>query len=395
VGIIVFAARMSPNHSERTRRETNFKINSLQRLIEALDTVEKVFGRALDQFKGKNGQKSSPLTRDIIEPRSLGIHFTYFKDYPLSVSTHILQRIQAKSKSELSALKKKKEWLKEFQGAILTKQDDNWQSNKDQGTLPKIEEGCLCTPKIGLVKVLRQENGLFGLTEEYTYFGEQAVKSDSGWSPGLSHEDETHKHECVYHTTNKVPDKCSINAASKLQNGSRDYEGEQLYADIIDLNVMEKLNGMDAKARGDYTAQFYEELFQENDWLLPAKRKDNASKKLHSFENEAQSIEQSITSSRDAARKRNRGFDKYNSQCSDLARLFSGKKKDRNNIRERKLQTQRVAQCQDYPENQLISKNEKNKVLRRKQRTQQEPQNVTERYCTLHKNARAFRSEEE
>jgi len=360
VGIIVFAARMSPNHSERTRRETNFKINSLLHLLEALDTVEKVLGRALDQFKGKNGQKPSPLTRDIIEPRSLGIHFTYFKDYPLSVSTHILRKIQAKSKSELSAMKKKKEWLKKVQAAILTEQDDNWQSNKDQGTLPKIDEGCLCTPKIGLVKVLRQENGLFGLTEEYTYFGEQALKSDSGWSPGLSQEDETHKHECVYHTTNKVPDKCSINAASKLQNGSRDNEGEQLYADIIDLNVMEKLNGMDAKARGDYTAQFYEELFQENDWLLPAKRKDNASKKLHSFENEAQSIEQSITS-RDAARKRNRGFDKYNSQCSDLARLFSGKKKDRNNIRERKLQTQRVAQSQDCPENQLISKNEKKK----------------------------------
>jgi len=384
VGIIVFAARMSPNHSERTRRETNFKINSLQRLIEALDTVEKVFGRALDQFKGKNGQKSSPLTRDIIEPRSLGIHFTYFKDYPLSVSTHILRKIQAKSKSELSAMKKKKEWLKKVQAAILTEQDDNWQSNKDQGTLPKIDEGCLCTPKIELVKVLRHENGLFGLTEEYTYFGEKAVKSDSVWSPGLSQEDETHKQEW-----------CSVKAASKLQNGLRDNEGEQLYTDIIDLNVMEKLNGMDPEARGDYTAQFYEELFQENDWLLPAKRKGNASKTLHSFENKAPSTEQSITSSRDAARKRNRRFDKYNSQGSDLARLFSGKKKDRSSVRERKFQTQRAAQCQDCPENQLISNNEKKKVLRRRQRTQQEPQNVTERYCTLQKNVRACRSEEE
>jgi len=366
---------MSPNHCERMRRETNFKISSLLRLLEAFDIVEKVFGQALDQLKRKNGQKPSPLTRDIIEPGSLGVHFPFFKDYPLSVSTHILRRIQAKSNSELAALKKKKEWLKKFQGAILPKQDHNWQSKKDQGTLPKIQEGCLCTPKI-VVKVLRQANGLFRLTEEYTYFGEQAVKSDSSRSTNFSQEDETHKQECMigYNTISKLPDKSSVKMASKLQNVSADDDGEQLYSDIIDFNVMEKLNAMDPKARGDYTAQFYEELFQENDWLLTAKKTDNVSKVLHSFGHRAHSMEQSVTSTRDAARKRIRGRDKYNAQCSDLARLFSGKRKDRNTVRERKLQTQRVVQCQDWLENLQISNNEKNKVLRRRQRTQQEPQ---------------------
>merc|ERR1719245_1352437 len=114
---------------------------------------------------------------------------------------------------------------------------------------------------------------------------------------------------------------------------------------------------MDPKARGDYTAQFYKELFQENDWLLPVRKKGSASNALPSFENKEQSTEQSITSNSVTVRKRNRGQDKYSAQCSDLARLFSAKKKDRHITRERKLQTQRAVQCQELPKNQLISKN--------------------------------------
>jgi len=364
---------MSHNHSERMRRETNLKINSLLRLLEALDTVEKVLGQAVAQFKRDNGQKPFPLTRDIIEPSSLGIHFTYFKDYPLSVSTHLLQRVQAKSKSELSALRKKKERLKKYQGAILTMQDHNYKSIKEQGTLPKIDEGCLCTPQIGLGKVRRLANGLFWLTEEYTYLGEQEVDSVSASSPSLWQEGKilNKKGTIVCNSNSKLSDKMSVKVAPKL-HGSRDNACEQLYTDIIDFTVMEKLNAMDPKARGDYTAQFYKELFQENDWLLPVRKKDSASKALHSFENK----EQSITSNRETVRKRNRGRDKYSARSSDLARLFSGKKKDRHITRERKLQTQRAVQCQEVPKDQLISKNKNRQVLRRRQRAQQAPETL-------------------
>jgi len=319
---------------ERSRRETNVKIKSLSRLLEALDTVEEVLGRAADRFRASGGQDPSPLTKDIIEPNTLGIYFSYLKDLPLKVSSHLLRRKQADSKNELSALQKKQKRLATCQGTIPLKKDHTY------STLPKIEEDRLCTPKISLAKVRRDENGLFKLTEEYTNMGDEEVEVSKI----------------------KLPTCLTIDSSDSKDTDSN------LYSDLIDFDVMIKLDGMDPKTRGDYTSQFYRELFVESDWLHSAKKKDNVTKGLLSGENKDRSSEQSLITSRQT-RKRKKAR-----PSSDLMKLFIGKKKGRTHkTRERKLQTQKAVRSQECSMDQLKSENQSKRVSRQTQGTQQQP----------------------
>jgi len=354
---------------ERSRKETDVKIRSLSGLLETLNTVEEVLGRALDRFQVSNEQKSSPLTKDVIEQSSLGIHFTYFKDLPITVSCDLLRRKKAESESELMALQKKQKRLERCQSTILLEKNHNYQVGKEPSTLPKIEEGRLCTPKIRLGKVRRDEKGLFKLTEEYTYMGEEQIKSAWGKSSSLNSSEmlEGRKKE-VKKKVQCSPIKASPEespvevTAQQTQEVSdpKDKDGEHLYSNLIDFEVMEKLDGMDPKTRGDYTAQFYRELFEGNDWLLSAKKKVNGQKALDSVENKDLSFEQPAVFSRDAARAQSVGRGR---PSSDLARLFTGKKKGRPETkRERKLQTQKATQVQQCPKDRLISKNKSKRV---------------------------------
>jgi len=322
---------------ERSRKETNVKIKSLSRLLEALDTVAEVLGRAADRFQAKGGQNPSPLTKDIVEPNTLGIHFSYFKDLPLKVSSRLLRRKQAESESELSALQKKQQRLATCQGTIPVEKDHNYQARKKLSTLPRIEEDRLCTPKISLAKVRMDENGLFKLTEEYTNMGEEEVEGSAVKSPIWD---------------------------SRDGSDSKDSHGSALYSDLIDFDVMEKLHGMDPKTRGDFTAQFYRELFEESDWLLPAKKKENT---VNAFvKTMDHSIEQPAVSTREAVRARKKARDVHRGLCSDLTRLFTGKKKGRSyKKKDRKLQTQNTVQCQESFKDQLISKKPTKRVSQR------------------------------
>jgi len=311
------------------------KIKSLSRLLEALDTIEEVLGRAADRFQASGGQDPSPLTKDIIEPNTLGMYFSYLKDLPLKVSSHLLRRKQADSKNELSALQKKQKRLATCQGTIPLHKDHTY------STLPRIEEDRLCTPKISLAKVHRDENGLFKLTEEYTNMSDEEVEVSKIRSP-----------TCL-----------TIDSSDSNDNDSN------LYSDLIDFDVMVKLDGMDPKTRGDYTSQFYRELFVESDWLHLGKKKDNGTKGLLYGENKDRSSEQTLISSRQTVRKRKKAR-----PSSDLMRLFIGKKKGRTHTtRERKLQTQKTVQSQKCSVEQFTSENQSKRVPRRSQGTQQQP----------------------
>jgi len=360
---------------ERSRRETNVKIKSLSRLLEALSTVEEVLSRAVGKFQGNGAHDSSPLTKDIVEPSSLGIHFTYFKDFPLTESSHLLRRMQTESEAELIALQKKQRRLEKVQDTILNGEDE---VRKEQFALPKIEEGRLCTPKIRLGKVRRGENGLFKLTEEYTYMGEQEVENASNTLPTWNLKEKKDgrikesKSKIEFNgTLNKLQNETSIERATAVMDSSnaKDNKDEDLWSDIIDINEMEKLDGMDPKTRGDYTAQFYKDLFQENDWLQSSKKKDT----LLPSEKKNRCSEQSVTPSRETLRPRNKRRDVYKGSSTPLARLFSGKKDRSNTRRKRKVQTQKNVQRQEYSREQLKSKSSSKRVLQRKQRTQREP----------------------
>jgi len=354
---------------ERSRKETNVKIKSLTGLLETLNAVEKVLGHALDRFQASDGQKFSPVTKDVIDQSSLGIHFTYFKDLPITVSCDLLRRKKAESESELLALQKKQKRLERCQSTILLEKDHNYQVGKEPSTLPKIEEGRLCTPKIRLGKVRRDEKGLFKLTEEYTYMGEEQIKSAWGKPSSLYPSDmlEGLKKEVqkkIQCSHNKMlSDEITVKvAAQQIQAvpDSKDKDAEHLYSNLIDFEVMEKLNGMDPKTRGDYTAQFYRELFEGNDWLLSAKKKVYGQKALDSVENKDRYFEQPAVFSRDAARPQSIGRGR---PSSDLARLFTGKKKGRPETkRERKLQTQKAIQVQECPKDRLVAKNKSKQV---------------------------------
>jgi len=323
---------------ERSRRETNVKIKSLSSLLEALDTVEEVLGRAADRFQANGGQDPPPLTKDLIDPNTLGVYFSYFKDLPLKVSSHLLRRKQADSKNELSALQKKQKRLETCQGTIPRMKDQIY------STLPKIEEDRLCTPKTSLAKVHRDENGLFKLTEEYTNMGDEEVEVSKIRSPTCLTMDssDAYDHDC------------------------------NLYSDLIDFDVMVKLDGMDPKTRGDYTSQFYRELFVESDWLHSAKKKDST-KGLVSGENKDRSSEQTIVSSRQPVRKRKKAR-----PSSDLMKLFIGKKKGRTHPpRERRSQTQKAVQSQECSKEQLISESQSKRVSRRTQ------QGIPQQSCIL------------
>merc|ERR1712060_122196 len=208
-----------------------------------------------------------------------------------------------------------------------------------------------------------------GLTEEYTYMGEEQIKSTWGKSSSLNPSEmlEGSKKE-VKKEVHCSPDKASPEettvevTAQQTQevSDSKDKDHEHLYSNLIDFEVMEKLDGMDPKTRGDYTAQFYRELFEGNDWLLSAKKKVNGQKALDSMEKKDRSFEQHAVFSRDAARAQNVGRGR---PSSDLARLFTGKKKGRPETkRERKLQSQKAIQVQECPKDRLISKNKSKRV---------------------------------
>lgn len=365
---------------DRSRRETSVKIKSLLRLLEALDTVEEVLSRARDRFQASGGQNPSLLTKDFIEPSSLGIHFTYLKDLPLTLSSHLLRKKQTESESELSALQKKQERLEICQGTALIKERQNSQARKEPSTLPKIEEGQLCTPKIRLGKVCRDKNGLFRLTEEYTYMGEEEVMNGTTKSPTLNPKGEQSfrkteaKNKSESKSIRDLPNDTSDTVTSQQKqygSDSKSKEGDRMYSDLIDFDVMEKLDGMDPKTRGDYTAQFYRDLFEESEWLLSAQKKQNPPKAMLSVEKNDRYSEQSVVSIKEGSRERKKGRDVFSRPSSDLARLFTGKKKDRSHtVRERKLQTQKAVQCQERSKDHLLLKNQSKRVT---QGTQQQP----------------------
>lgn len=349
---------------ERSQRETNVKIKSLLRLLEALDTAEEVLSRALDKFQGNGANKPSPLTKDIIEPSSLGIHFTYFKDFPLTKSSYLVKRIQTETEDELLALQKKKRRLEKCQGSIKVEKDHGYQVRKERFKLPKIEEDCLCTPIIRLGKVRRGKNGLFQLTEEYTYMGELEVPNTINKSKTCNYREKKEgrrkevKSKLELNNLSKLP----VEVSTTFQNSpnSKDSD-EDLWSDIIDINEMEKLNGMDPKTRGDYTAQFYKDLFKESDWLITSKTKDICPKALVTAEKKK--------TSSDSKLPRNKGRRVFNGPSSELARLFSGRKSCTQTRRGKKVQTQRAEQSQEHFKEHL---NQSKRVLPRRQRVQQE-----------------------
>jgi len=277
-------------------------MDSLSRLREALDAVEVVLDSAMNQFRKQEVSKLVVLVKDVIEPRKLGILFTYFKDLRLTNSTGFLKKKQEETERELSILEKRKQRLQICQSSILEEQKhQDFEETRETSNLPKIEEHRPCMPVTKLGKISRDENGLFEISEEKFAY-EELRKPDENISKVLhknavdqeemsdveSLPEETkeleHRQRNVEELDKSLP-ACdqgetkgnipAMGAKAAVENCSKKKKDVSdtgsLYKGVIDLDVMEKLDSMSPNERAEYTAQFYSELLEEEDWLFSEK----------------------------------------------------------------------------------------------------------------------------
>lgn len=318
---------------DKSLEETKIKMDSLVRLLEALDSVEEVLGSAMSQFRKQGVKCPSVLVKNCLEPKKLGVLWTYFKDQPLIKSFDFLEKKQEETEREIKALEKRQLRLQLCTESMKENTDYNFRTIKEPVCLPKIVEGRPCTPTIGKIE---REDGKIEITEAYKSEDEEedlkagCSMTKPSHSNALCQRDEENKCSEQKNPEFMLVESMPMKAASTTENelnaacfntdvsktteqdvvyirpvidlkeldgdtgseaahvvitGAMDKDAETSEpedSDSLDYDLLKRLDDMELED-GD---NLQREIFEEEDWLLPLEDEEDLQQVPSSFSEE-------------------------------------------------------------------------------------------------------------